>query len=371
MRPHRTALALVAALCFVTSGSARQQAARPPAAPAVPWVESDFPFFSSVLDAGHAGGGLPAINLTPRALVLNLGDGLWAAFDTDLLRVAAIWRGNGITAKALAPGSYDAPDKKTPGGQSPSPAPDGTVWMANGIYPGWQAGDRLSLDRSARAGAEPRRSRARSDPRSAGPLQRPPLRRRRPSARLRRLRRRRVGVDRRLHCRRSSRHHPQVQGRTRAHDAEARGRRAKPGPERRRRRRGGRCPHAQPTVIAGRNHGGGRRTSRPANRILGHGLRHWPDVPTFASSGGAALASGSDDEDHAVHRSRRLCRGRHRAADRQSLAPQRAARRHPVPEGRHRRRGHARWRRLARPRPERARRPRHAGGGSPRDCTSR
>ncbi len=145
MRPHRTALALVAALCFVTSGSARQQAARPPAAPAVPWVESDFPFFSSVLDAGHAGGGLPAINLTPRALVLNLGDGLWAAFDTDLLRVAAIWRGNGITAKALAPGSYDAPDKKTPGGQSPSPAPDGTVWMGNGIYPGWQAGDRLSL----------------------------------------------------------------------------------------------------------------------------------------------------------------------------------------------------------------------------------
>src|SRR5688572_17895427 len=140
----RPVLVLVAALCFVASGAARQQPARP-ANPGVPWVEADFPFFSSVLDAGRAGGGLPATNLTPRALVLNLGDGLWAAFDTDLLRVAAMWRGNGITAKALAPGSYDAPDKKTPGGQSPSPAPDGTVWMANGIYPGWQAGDRLSL----------------------------------------------------------------------------------------------------------------------------------------------------------------------------------------------------------------------------------
>jgi len=145
MGPHRTALGLVAALCFVTSGTARQQSPRQPAPPAVPWVESDFPFFSSVLDAGHAGGGLPAANLTPRALVLNLGDGLWAAFDTDLLRVAAMWRGNGITPKALAPGSYHAPDKKTPGGQAPAPAPDGLVWIANGIYPGWQTGDRVSL----------------------------------------------------------------------------------------------------------------------------------------------------------------------------------------------------------------------------------
>jgi glucose/arabinose dehydrogenase/mono/diheme cytochrome c family protein len=145
MRPHPTALVLLAALCFVTSGTARQQAARPPAAAAVPWVEADFPFFSSVLDAGHAGGGLPAANLTPRALVLNLGDGLWAAFDTDLLRVAAMWRGNGVMPKALAPGSYNAPDKKTPGGQAPAPAPDGLVWVANGIYPGWQVGERLSL----------------------------------------------------------------------------------------------------------------------------------------------------------------------------------------------------------------------------------
>ena len=98
-----------------------------------------------MLDARRAGVTLPATNLSPRALVLNLGDGLWAAFDPDLLRVAAMWRGNGVTPKALAPGSYHEPDKKTPGGQTPAPEPDGTVWVANGIYPGWQAGERLSL----------------------------------------------------------------------------------------------------------------------------------------------------------------------------------------------------------------------------------
>ena len=109
------------------------------------WVEPDFPFISSVLDARDAGAPFPIDNLTPRAVVLNLGNGLWAAFDTDLLRIAAIWRGNGVTANALAPGSYRQPDKKTAGGQTPAPEPDGTVWIANGIYPGWQAGTVTSL----------------------------------------------------------------------------------------------------------------------------------------------------------------------------------------------------------------------------------
>jgi hypothetical protein len=89
MRPYRAGLILAAMLCFVASGAARQQAA-PPKADLAPWVEPDFPFYSSVLDARHAGAGLPATNLSPRALVVNLGGGLWAAFDPDLLRVAAM-----------------------------------------------------------------------------------------------------------------------------------------------------------------------------------------------------------------------------------------------------------------------------------------
>src|SRR5512133_1546733 len=54
-------------------------------APLAEWVEPDFPFFSSILDAGPAPAGSTAKNLTPRALILNLGRECWVAFDTDLL----------------------------------------------------------------------------------------------------------------------------------------------------------------------------------------------------------------------------------------------------------------------------------------------
>jgi mono/diheme cytochrome c family protein len=120
------------------------QAGTPAASRWADWVEPDFPFFSSVVDARAAGLG-HADNLSPRALVLNLGNGGWAAFDTDLLRIAAIWTGTGLSPNALAPGSYLRPDRKTPGGQTPAPEPVGTVWVANGIYPGWQLGERPSF----------------------------------------------------------------------------------------------------------------------------------------------------------------------------------------------------------------------------------
>jgi hypothetical protein len=156
----KSSRAAIAALVVVSAVHLLAQNPRPAPAPqparaALPvtnwaeWVEPDFPFFSSVVDARAAGNGFPATNLTPRGLVLNLGGGHWAAFDTDLLRVAAIWNAQrtngdehsqGVTPKALAPGSYHHPDRKTQGGQSPAPEPDGKVQVANGIYPGWQTG---------------------------------------------------------------------------------------------------------------------------------------------------------------------------------------------------------------------------------------
>ena len=150
-RPAAASLALALAL-VVIAGSRPPSAAPRQSRPAAPttnfadWVEPDFPFFSSILDARKAGASFPADNLTPRGLVLNLGNGYWAGFDVDMLRVAAIWRGKGVTPRALAPGSYNTPDRKTPGGQFPAPEPDGEVRLANGIYPGWQAGTRVSLE---------------------------------------------------------------------------------------------------------------------------------------------------------------------------------------------------------------------------------
>ena len=117
-----------------------------------PWgdfVEKDFPFFSSVVDARDAGEEFPKDNLTPRGIVLNLGHNLWACFDTDLLRIACIWEGEPgkppLTPEALAPGSYHIAGQKTKDGQENLPKPIGKVWLANGIYPGWQVGDEPSF----------------------------------------------------------------------------------------------------------------------------------------------------------------------------------------------------------------------------------
>ena len=114
-----------------------------------PWgdfVEKDFPFFSSVLDAREVGEGFPKDNLTPRGIVLNLGNNLWAYFDTDLLRIACIWEGEAgkppVSPEALAPGSYHVAGQKTKDGQEYLPKPIGKVWLANGIYPGWQVGEK-------------------------------------------------------------------------------------------------------------------------------------------------------------------------------------------------------------------------------------
>ena len=107
------------------------------------WVEADFPFFSSVLDARREG--LGKDNLTPRGLIIKLPHDMWACFDTDLLRVAAIWRGQGVSDKALAPGSYHDPSRKTLGGQFPAPQPEGKLWLGHAIIPGWQLGPKVDL----------------------------------------------------------------------------------------------------------------------------------------------------------------------------------------------------------------------------------
>lgn len=102
------------------------------------WVEADFPFFSSILDARREG--LCRNNLTPRAIILPLEHGCWVAIDTDLCRVAAIWRGKGVSDQALAPGSYHDPSRKTLGGQFPAPQPEGKLWLGNALVAGWQRG---------------------------------------------------------------------------------------------------------------------------------------------------------------------------------------------------------------------------------------
>jgi len=143
-RGMRIALTIGAVGVFGIAAETKKPS-RPSAAQIAPWVETNFPFFASVLDARKAGATFPAGNLTPRGIVLNLGQDCWACFDLDLLRVAAVWRGAGVTDKALAMGSYQDPTRKPPAGQKALAEPDGKLWSANGIYPGWQTGDGIAL----------------------------------------------------------------------------------------------------------------------------------------------------------------------------------------------------------------------------------
>jgi cytochrome c2 len=149
MRPKRLLLAL---LCGALTCLAAEPVKKPPTRegrkpktyapqPWGEWVEADFPFFSSVLDARRDGEGKE--NLTPRGLIIKLPYDTWACFDTDLLRVSAVWRGKGVSDKALAPGSYHDPSRKTLGGQFPAPQPEGKLWLGHAIIPGWQTGAKV------------------------------------------------------------------------------------------------------------------------------------------------------------------------------------------------------------------------------------
>jgi len=149
MAPMRARICSSAAgllLLFAIPSPAAEPTAIPPAQAAwADFVETNFPFFSSVLDARKVGHDLPSDNLTPRGIILNLGSECWACFDTDLLRMSAIWVGQGVSPVSMSQGSYHSAGTKAPEGQNSLPQIIGTTWLANGIYPGWQEGDQFSL----------------------------------------------------------------------------------------------------------------------------------------------------------------------------------------------------------------------------------
>jgi mono/diheme cytochrome c family protein len=109
-----------------------------------------------VLNARNLGPAWPTNNLTPRGIILNLSNNCWACFDLDLLRISLIWDGKGITPAGMAQGSYQEAGHKAPDGQEKLPRIIGTPWIANGIYPGWQIGERPALFDPREPGPDPR-----------------------------------------------------------------------------------------------------------------------------------------------------------------------------------------------------------------------
>ncbi|HSH93640.1 MAG TPA: DUF6797 domain-containing protein, partial [Roseimicrobium sp.] len=132
-------------LGIIALADSQSFAAQPKTIDSAPFVEPGYPFFSSVLDARKLGQGWPANNLTPRGIILNLGNDCWACFDVDLLRMSAIWTGKAVTPVSMAQVSYYTVGEKAPEGQKKLPQIIGTPWIANGIYPGWQSGNEIQL----------------------------------------------------------------------------------------------------------------------------------------------------------------------------------------------------------------------------------
>lgn len=110
------------------------------------FLDTDFPFLEATVDMrGMAPEGTKD-NLIPRAVVLPLGNDVFVCFDTELLRVAGIWKGGFLTPRVLGMLSYEVPLRKMGSGQDDLPQPIGDIAFATGLYPGWQRSNRLSFE---------------------------------------------------------------------------------------------------------------------------------------------------------------------------------------------------------------------------------
>lgn len=101
------------------------------------YIEPGFPFINTTLNADSLGAMFPERNLAVRCLLLLLGSDMYACFDTDLLRVAAIWQGEGISLVSMPQVSYHKAGNKNNG----IPEVLGKAIAATGIYPGWQGAE--------------------------------------------------------------------------------------------------------------------------------------------------------------------------------------------------------------------------------------
>ncbi|MDF1823064.1 MAG: c-type cytochrome [Verrucomicrobiales bacterium] len=146
LRPHSLPLLLVIpGLLAVAEIQAQQLAHLEIDSPFGSFVEEDFPFFTQTLDAREFGAQPEPANLTPRGIIVKLGEDHYGCFDPDLLRWALIWRANDegefMTMDGMAPGSYRLPNRKAPAGQESLPRPIGTPLSATPALPGWYPGN--------------------------------------------------------------------------------------------------------------------------------------------------------------------------------------------------------------------------------------
>jgi type 1 glutamine amidotransferase/cytochrome c2/glucose/arabinose dehydrogenase len=100
------------------------------------FVEPGFPFITTTVDAGGLAPFMPKRNVAVRGLALQLGNGAYASFDPDLLRMSAGWTGAFVSMSTMAQVSYEQPFNKS----NDIPRVLGDPVFGTGLYPGWTAG---------------------------------------------------------------------------------------------------------------------------------------------------------------------------------------------------------------------------------------
>ncbi|WP_232834982.1 DUF6797 domain-containing protein [Pleomorphovibrio marinus] len=106
------------------------------------FVELDFPYITTSMDARNLGASFPDDNISPRVLAMRLGNEAYACFDTDMLRWSVAWTGDFLPMVTMAQISYkDFYEKK-----NEIPRIGGTPHFATGQYPGWSSGEALFED---------------------------------------------------------------------------------------------------------------------------------------------------------------------------------------------------------------------------------
>lgn len=103
---------------------------RPPFAD---FVEPDFPFIITTVDARHLAPAFPRENLAVRGIAIQLGNDAYTCFDPDLLRMSLGWHGAFVEMGTMAQVSYHEAGNK----QNTIPRALGRPVFGTGRYPGW------------------------------------------------------------------------------------------------------------------------------------------------------------------------------------------------------------------------------------------
>ena len=101
-----------------------------------PFVEKDFPYIPTSMDARRLGSSFPGDNVSARTLALKLADSSYVCFDTDLLRWTVAWTGDFLPMYLMPQVSYR--DYYNKGNKTAEIA--GKAKLATGLYPGWSSG---------------------------------------------------------------------------------------------------------------------------------------------------------------------------------------------------------------------------------------